>query len=197
MFNYPSGRKHMFHTNRTIQSLVVASGLAVTSGAQAFMFVQSPSPVLIAASQTVTLFTGFASGSLTLFTYTFGYDEPITDSSWASDMRIDITDPNNTTVSIAGLDTPGLVPTYNGPISDPAGKYGDKFDLSSFGLAGTGIWTITFTNDWSGDPNPNEIGGGIGGTNPFIGTLDGVVLPAPGAIGFFGVAGIAAFRRRR
>ncbi len=119
------------------------------------------------AAQPATLFTsgGASAGTLGMFTYNFNYNEPTSDPSLASDMRIVISDGTNTAV-IGGDNFAGIAPSYNGTGSDASGNYGDAIDLSAFSIDGTTM-TITVTNDRGGDPNPNAI-------SNFTATLGGI-----------------------
>ncbi len=184
-------------------AIVAVSGLAIAANAHAAISFTQVGTALLSGGSTAVIFSGFGTGTATSFIYHFGYSEPIGDSSWASDMQITLTAPNLNSVSIAGFDNlGGLQPSYDGPGSNAPGVYGSNFDISSFNLAGAGTWTVTITNDWGQDPNPNLIGGAIGSAlaeelNPFMGTIEGVNVPAPGAAAIFGLAGLIAVRRKR
>lgn len=170
-------------------SLVAAAGLAVATGANADVMFSFAGPAVLPASAGVNLFSGNASGSLGTFTFSFDYGEVVADASWASDMQIVITDPNANQAIIGGFDNPGIAPAYDGGASTAPGNYGDAIDLSGLGLSGSGLWTVDIINEWAGDPNANTVGN-------FQGNLGGLV-PTPGALGLFGIAGLAATRRRR
>ncbi len=167
-------------------ALTAAAGLALSAGASADVAFSAAGPFTLAGGASAVLFSGNASGTLTGFDWSFDWATP-GDSSWASDMQITITDPNANSATIEGYDLPGILTSYNGPASGPAGNYGDNIPLA--GLSGSGVWTVTVSNDWGGDPNPNTI-------SNFNGNLQGLV-PTPGALGLFGIAGLAATRRRR
>ena len=170
-------------------AITAVAGLALAAGASADVNFSHAGPDTLAGGQGVDVFSGSASGSLSIFTWSFDYDETVSDSSWASDMAIDITDPNGNTVRIGGYDIVGLITPYDGPASDVPGNYGGSFDLSGNGLSGSGTWTVRISDDWGGDPNANIV-------SNFNGTL-GRLVPTPGALGLFGIAGLAATRRRR
>jgi MYXO-CTERM domain-containing protein len=170
-------------------ALIAAAGLAITAGANANQAFSAAGPFALAGGASANLFTsgGASFGTLGLFTFSFTYAEPVLDSSWASDMQITISDGINT-ATIGGYDAPGIAPVYGGSGSTAPGVYSDKIDLSAFGITG-GNLTVDISNDWGGDPNPNTVSG-------FSATLGGIV-PTPGAMGLFGIAGLAAIRRRR
>lgn len=172
-------------------SLVAAAGLAVATGANADVMFSFAGPVVLAGGQSAVMFSGNASGSLGTFTFSFDYGEVVSDASWASDMQIIVTDANSNSATIAGFDDPSPdfnVP-YDGGGSTAPGNYGAAINMAGAGLSGSGVWTVTIVNDWAGDPNANTIGN-------FQGNLGGLV-PTPGALGLFGIAGLAATRRRR
>ncbi len=176
-------------------ALIAAAGLAITAGANANQTFTVAGPLSLSGlgaglgGTPTTLFSsgGASFGTLGLFTFSFTYAEPVLDSSWASDMQIILSDGVNT-ATIGGYDAPGIAPAYGGAASTAPGVYGDAIDLSLSGITG-GNLTVTIANDWGGDPNPNVITG-------FTATLGGIV-PTPGAMGLFGIAGLAAIRRRR
>jgi len=170
--------------------LIASAGLAITVGANADQAFTAAGPFTLASNASATLFTsvGSLSGTLGLFTYSFTYAEPVSDSSWASDMQITLSDGVNTAAIARFSGTANFLPSYDGSQSNAPGVYGDAIDLSAYAIDGANL-TITITNDWTGDPNPNVI------TN-FSGVLGGIV-PAPGAMGLFSIAGLAAIRRRR
>ncbi len=167
-------------------ALTAAAGLALAAGANADVAFSDAAGATLAGGASHVLFSGNASGNLTGFNWDFDWAAP-GDSSWASDMQIVITDPNANSVAIAGYDFPGLATSYDGAGSGPAGNYGDN--LAFGGLSGSGIWTVSINNNWGGDPGANTF-------SNFNGNLQGLV-PTPGALGLFGIAGLAATRRRR
>jgi len=170
-------------------ALAAAAGLALTTGASADVIFSHAGPDTLGAGQSATMFSGNASGSLSSFSFSFDYAETVSDASWASDMQITVMDPNGNTLTFGGFDDafPDFDVPYDGSISDGPGNYGASFNVS--GLSGSGVWTVTITDDWLGDPNPNIV-------SNFNGTL-GRLVPTPGALGLFGIAGLAATRRRR
>lgn len=170
--------------------LLASAGLAITAGANADQAFTAAGPFTLASNASATLFTsgGGSFGTLGLFTFSFTYDEPNGDLSWASDMQITLSD-GVSSAAIAGFSSAtNFLPSYDGSPSNAPGVYGDVIDLSAFALDGANL-TITITNDWIGDPNPNVIAN-------FSGVLGGIV-PAPGAMALFSIAGLAAIRRRR
>ena len=174
-------------------AITAAAGLALAAGASADYSFNFAGPVELANGASAMLFSGNLSGGAIGFNYDFFYDEPAPgDSSWASDMLISITAANGNTVTIGGYDNPGLAVPYQGAASGDPGTYGANIDISAFGLGGSGLWTVSITNDGPAafDPDPNII-------SNFNGMLVGDVVPTPGALGLFGLAGLAATRRRR
>ncbi len=171
-------------------SLVAAAGLAVATGANADVMFSFAGPVVLAGGQSAVMFSGNASGALGTFSFSFNYGEVVSDASWASDMQIIVSGPSGSS-TIAGFDDPApdfAVP-YDGGGSTAPGVYNAAIDMSGAGLSGSGVWTVTIVNDWAADPNANTVG-------DFQGNLGGLV-PTPGALGLFGIAGLAATRRRR
>lgn len=168
-----------------IALVALATGFATTARAD-FAFSQGE-PVLLGGGESFS-FNLNTCCILTGFDWSFAFDD-FGDDSLASDMQITITDPNGNMVMIAGRDTPGLAVSYGGPASGPPGIYGDNLALA--GLSGTPNWTVTIANDWLADPNPNLI-------SNFMGNLQGINVPAPGA-GFVAILaiGAGATRRRR
>jgi hypothetical protein len=118
------------------------------------------------------------------------YFEPIPDASWASDAKAVVTSPTGASDERGGFDTVVNPWSFDGSGSDGPGHYGDTDVQFPWKDAPEpkGVWTLTFSNDWGGDPNPNEY-------NNL--TITFLKLPAPGALALLGVAGLVGTRRRR
>lgn len=175
-------------------ALTAAATLAITAGAGADVMFHFAGPALLNATESATVFSGNLSGTATGFNFSFLYGEPTPgDASWASDMQITITAANGNSVTIGGYTSPiDIVPSYDGGGSSAPGVYGDMVSLAGFNLSGNGLWTVTIHNDANGpfvDTSPNSI-------SDFNGLLVGVV-PSPAGLSLFGIAGLAALRRRR
>lgn len=170
-------------------SLAAAAGLAMATGANADVMISFPGPVQLGANQSVQLFSGNLSGNATSFQWSFNFANA-GDLSWASDFQIAITAANGNSVTIGGLTVGDLATPYQGQISQPSGNYGGNLNIGAFNLGGSGLWTVTMTNTWALDPAADTI-------SNFNATLVGSVVPTPSALGLFGIAGLAATRRRR
>lgn len=170
-------------------SLAAAAGLAVATGASADVMFTFAGPTQLGALQSVELFSGNLSGSADTFAWSFDFTNA-GDLSWASDFQIAITAANGNSVTIGGLTVGDLATPYQGQVSQPSGTYGGNLNIAGFNLGGSGLWTVEMTNTWTTDPNPDTIAN-------FSATLGGSVVPAPAALGLFGIAGLAATRRRR
>lgn len=121
-------------------------------------------------------------------------------AAWASDTKLEIVAPDGTTYDIGGFTNPSDNDwDFDGSQSTEDGLYihglGSPFgdgqpDFVFDKIAKGGVWSFTFTNDWSGAP---------------VITWKGVsillhkqaALPAPGALALLGLAGLAGARRRR
>ena len=133
------------------------------------------------------------SGSLSDFSIAFNYVDG-NSASWASDMILQIIDPNGVSKHWGGSN---VVPTpastlvsawsFGGSGSTNSGPYSDTSNLVS-GLSGSGTWTFKIYNGWTGATNPC-------GYNDVNINLVGVV-PAPGAVALLGLAGLVGRRRR-
>lgn len=134
------------------------------------------------------------SGSLSDFSLAFNYVDG-NSASWASDMIIQIIDPNGVNKYWGGTN---VVPagstfvafwSFDGSGSTASGPYSDTSNLTS-GLSGSGTWTFKIWNGWTGATNPC-------GYNDVSLNLIGVsAVPAPGAVALLGLAGLVGRRRR-
>ena len=171
-------------------TLVAVAGLACAGAANADVMIDFAGPVQLGANQSVELFSGNLSGAVTDFSFQFDFLNA-GDISWASDYQIEIIAANGNSATFGGLTIGDFALSYQGSGSEPSGTYGDSgFNLAPFDLSGSGLWTVTMTNSWALDPMADTI-------QNFSGTLIGSIVPTPGALGLFGIAGLAATRRRR
>ncbi len=115
----------------------------------------------------------------------FDYDEEMPDSSWASDVRVDLVGPDGFSFAVGGFSDPApQMWSFDGPPSDEPGSYGETF---LFDPIGPGSWSIVFRNDWLDDPNPNQY------SNVLF-----EFIPGPATMAVLGIVlGRAAARRRR
>lgn len=78
--------------------------------------------------------------------------------AWAADMLFQIESPDGTCYEVGGYNmTYGCSASVNFPSSwnsSSNGEYNAEFDLSSAGLFGVGVWTISVMNGWSAAPSP-------------------------------------------
>lgn len=124
------------------------------------------------------------------FTVSFDYDEPISDASWASDLRMFLTAPGGKLVDLGGFSNVQNDWDFQGSGSTLPGHYTHTSDAARWAddPQDKGTWTIELINDWTDDPNPTQ-------WNNFTITFHKV--PAPGALALLGAAGLAGARRRR
>ncbi len=139
-------------------------------------------------------------------TYTFSLDGSMSDfvldfdyvdgnsASWASDMIIQIIDPNGvnrywggTTVVPAGSTFVNFW-SFDGSGSTASGHYNDPSNTGAT-LSGTGTWTFRIWNGWASATNPC-------GYDNVVLQLKGSIVPAPGAVALLGLAGLVGRRRR-
>jgi hypothetical protein len=120
-------------------------------------------------------------------------------AAWASDTRLDIVAPDGTSYDIGGFTNP----SDNDWDFDGGGSTNDGLYIHGLGspdgdgqpafvfdkIAKGGIWSFTFTNDWSGAPEITWKGVSI--------LLHKQSIPAPGVLALLGVVGLAGSRRRR
>ena len=118
----------------------------------------------------------------------FDYAEPVLDASWASDVQVILTDGVGNSLIIGGFinsNAADILWAFDGSISDDPGNYSDTFATN---FVTDGIWSLTFVNDWTSDPNPNDYANLIVTMGP---------VPAPGALALLGLAGVSRRRRRK
>jgi MYXO-CTERM domain-containing protein len=114
--------------------------------------------------------------------------------TWAGDLLLGITDPNGNSIEFGGYDM-SFGFTSAGDFdsswdSSTSGAYATNVSLASFGLGGSGTWTVQFVDGYSSGADTDHWVGVLG--------LEGVeAVPAPGALALLGLAGIAGRRRRR
>lgn len=118
-------------------------------------------------------------------TFEIFYGEPVSDDSYASDLRVDILTPTGGLYNIGGFDNNENPWAFDGFGSDAPGLYTDKMFLDQW--EPKGWWQFVFTNDWAVDPNPN--------TYEIWVTFQ--KIPAPGSAALLGLGGLIAMRRRR
>ncbi|MBL9150400.1 MAG: hypothetical protein JNM94_17075 [Phycisphaerae bacterium] len=133
------------------------------------------------------------SGSLTDFSIAFDYVDG-NSASWASDMILQIIDPNGVNKYWGGTN---VVPagstfqafwSFDGSGSTNSGPYSDTSNAVA-GMSGNGTWTFRIWNGWTGATNPCQY-------NNVAVSLKGSIVPAPGALALLGLAGLAGRRRR-
>lgn len=128
------------------------------------------------------------------FEVRFDYSEAVEDASWASDVQVIVTAPDQDIYTVGGLTNlpaADIAWSFQGPQSNGPGTYGDS-GLDAFlpwldNGKSKGEYLVDFTNDWLGDPNPNQ--------------YDNVEIrfykvPGPGALALLGFAALAGRRRR-
>lgn len=118
-------------------------------------------------------------------TFEIEYGEPVSDISYASDLRVDILTPTGMAYNIGGFDNLQNPWAFDGFGSDAPGIYSDKLFLDAW--EPKGFWVFNFANDWLSDPNPN--------TYAIWVTFQ--KIPAPGSAALLGLGGLVAMRRRR
>ena len=112
--------------------------------------------------------------------------------TWAGDLLITIVDPNGVGIEFGGYNVSQGY-TYAGDFdssfdTSASGAFSFNQALESFGLGGSGMWEIGFYDGYSGGA---ETDNWIGVVN-----LEGIAVPAPGALALLGLAGLAGRRRR-
>jgi len=143
-----------------------------------------------ASSSVVT----YGIGELTGINIEFDFvDVPGGSAAWASDLILQIIDPNGNAIFWGGFNVnPGGTNlgawAFDGAASTNSGFYEDKKFLST-PLAGDGDWTVKIFHGWTAGPEVQY--------NNVLVTLKGLEIPAPGAFALLGVAGLLGSRRRR
>ncbi len=137
-------------------------------------------------------YTFALSGTLTDFSIGFDYVDG-NSSSWASDMALQVIDPNGVSKFWGGSGFTIAGSTFQsnwsfwGSASSASGFYSDASNPVA-GMSGNGVWTFKVFNGWTGATNAC-------GYNNVVVNLVGVV-PAPGALALLGLAGLTGRRRR-
>ena len=113
--------------------------------------------------------------------------------TWAGDLFITIVDPNGTAIQYGGYNLDAGY-TNAGDFdssfdTSTSGTFASSVALESFGLSGSGTWTIGFYDGYTGGAETDNWAGVI--------NLEGLgAVPAPGALALLGLAGLAGRRRR-
>ena len=113
--------------------------------------------------------------------------------TWAGDLFITIVDPNGTAIQYGGYNLDAGY-TNAGDFdssfdTSTSGAFASNVALESFGLSGSGTWTIGFYDGYTGGAETDNWAGVI--------NLEGLgAVPAPGALALLGLAGLAGRRRR-
>ena len=111
--------------------------------------------------------------------------------TWAGDLMVTIVDPNGVGIQYGGYNL-DLGYTNAGDFdssfdTSTSGAFSTNVALESFGLSGSGMWTVGFWDGYTGGAATDNWAGVI--------NLEGIV-PAPGALALLGLAGLAGRRRR-
>ena len=168
---------------KKIAVLPLVCGLAVASHASAMDYVFDFGTVLITPAnpqnQNATLSPG-AGWEVVGFTFDGYYT--YSHSFFATDARLDIYGPGGFHFAVGGYDN------YSGNPWQFGDGEGQKTHSAGIGpVNANGDWTVVVSNDWSpsaGHPWSNL-------------TVTLHMVPAPGSLALLGLAGAAAFRRRR
>ena len=112
--------------------------------------------------------------------------------TWAGDLLITIVDPNGNGIEFGGYNL-SFGYTYAGDFdssfdTSTSGAYAFNQSLEAFGLNGSGTWTIGFYDGYTGGAETDNWTGVL--------NLEGIAVPAPGALALLGLAGLAGRRRR-
>jgi hypothetical protein len=179
--------------------LALALAAAATSAASADVVLNMGSASL-AGGETVVQ-TPALSGTLLGFVISYDFEPDATaqaNGSWASDAALAIQSPITVPVQWGGYDTfvagpnPVFVDfwSFDGEQSAAPGPYTDIRQDIPIGMFGTGAWTITFGNGYSGS-TPVQY-------NSVTVTLIGLQpVPAPASGAALGFLGLGLARRRR
>ena len=143
---------------------------------------------------TFNTYTFNLNGTLTDFAFEVNYVDG-SSASLASDMMIQILDPNGVGYHFGGFNVipPGGSAlaglwSYNGFGSSGSGTYSDTSNpIPLGGLTGSGMWTIRVGNGWTG--------GGASQYNFSSFNMKGSIVPAPAGLAVLGLLGFG--RRRR
>jgi hypothetical protein len=181
-------------------SRLLAAACAATFAGAASADIMFADPGTLAGGQSVVYTVNVTTGGTGVLSFDFTNGNPAGDSSWASDVQIDVSGQSAGGFTNVGSATEGAW-SFDGSASTNDGTYTDGNDatgtpvgppaLNIFNSVGT--YTLTFTNDWSTDPDPNTY------TNLVIAGIDGTatVVPEPGSLALLGLGGLAMLRRRR
>jgi hypothetical protein len=184
-----NGPQHQEEKENGMKTIALVAALAFASAASADVVVFDFGDNLLGADESagVLNFDLAAGEEIVNVFVTMDYVD-LGNGSWASDIQLRITDPNNVTTYIGGLSTPRDFDfPFQGSQSTNTGHYeGDIADWVS--LSGVGTWSIEYINDWAGHSGEDE-------WNNLEAHLD--IIPTPGALALLGIAGLAGRRRRR
>ncbi|MDG2020848.1 MAG: hypothetical protein P8J59_02750 [Phycisphaerales bacterium] len=113
------------------------------------------------------------------------------DFTWAGDVLFGFTDPNGNSIEFGGYNVSfGYTVAGDFPAdwdSSTSGTYGYSADLASYGLSGAGDWTVEVANGYTTSVDTSWSG---------VLGMNGLAVPAPGALALLGLAGLAGRRRR-
>ena len=128
------------------------------------------------------------------FAVNFDYLNVGNDTSWASDLELQITTPSGNMFVVGQTIQDGGNPfgpeddfwDFDGPNSQDSGPYfSDHFPWKDEPELQGGMWNFTFTETWDGEVSFSNV----------VVTL--YKIPAPGALALLGVAGLLGGSRRR
>ena len=172
---------------RVVLSLALVAMLGISVNAdETFVLNQSDT---LAAGESISGTFDKGAGIVDSISVSFDYDEPISDGSWASDARFQLSN------GVVSIDVGG----FSNPVNDPAGWAFDGggstapgFYSDTFGVSGdgSGTWSWTFTNDWDTDPNANVY------SNVTV-TITHAIIPEPTTFGVIALGTVGMFLRRR
>ncbi len=180
-------------------SRLLAAACAATFAGAASADIMFADPGTLAAGESVVYTVNVTTGGTGVLSFDFT-NGASPDSSWASDVQIDVSGQSVGGFTNVGSATEGAW-SFDGSASTNDGTYTDGNDavgapagapaLNIFNSVGT--YTLTFTNDWATDPSPNTY------TNLVIAGIDGTatLVPEPGSLALLGLGGLAMLRRRR
>ena len=128
------------------------------------------------------------------FAIAFDYINQNVDSSWASDLELQITTPSGSVWIVGQSSFNGGDPfgpqddiwDFDGPNSEPDGHYfSDHFPWKDLPEEKGGIWNFMFTETWDGATSYNNV------------VVSLYKIPAPGGLAILGIAGLVGGTRRR